>query len=298
MPRSIFSLMKRPITSPWSAVFTSSATITLIPSGALGGLVGARDLVVVGHGDGPEPGRLRRLEQHVHRGRAVKRVVGVHVQVHVDELARSQLLAHRRLAVDGAPPARDPPVDLLELIRHAVPAQPVVGGMHLAVQLVPQATRRRSGAEAGRPGCRRRAARTAVPARRRRGPPRIRAAARRRARLRPRLPAAGTAVPDAVPAEAATAICERARCCGLRAVGRARDGAPAREVRAEGLPRPSGFGSRDQTVACHGSCGGQACRSARRKTRSGGALLLGGEEDVDHLASGRAVGARPGRRRA
>ncbi len=31
MPRGIFSSMKRPITSPWSAVFTSSATITLIP---------------------------------------------------------------------------------------------------------------------------------------------------------------------------------------------------------------------------------------------------------------------------
>ena len=31
IPRSIFSLMKSPITSPWSAVFTSSATITLIP---------------------------------------------------------------------------------------------------------------------------------------------------------------------------------------------------------------------------------------------------------------------------
>ncbi len=32
MPRGIFSSMKSPITSPWSAVFTSSATITLIPS--------------------------------------------------------------------------------------------------------------------------------------------------------------------------------------------------------------------------------------------------------------------------
>ena len=31
MPRGIFSSMKRPITSPWSAVFTSSATITLMP---------------------------------------------------------------------------------------------------------------------------------------------------------------------------------------------------------------------------------------------------------------------------
>jgi hypothetical protein len=31
-PRGIFSSMNRPITSPWSAVLTSSATITLIPS--------------------------------------------------------------------------------------------------------------------------------------------------------------------------------------------------------------------------------------------------------------------------
>ena len=31
MPRGIFSSMKRPITSPWSAVLTSSATITLSP---------------------------------------------------------------------------------------------------------------------------------------------------------------------------------------------------------------------------------------------------------------------------
>ena len=43
--------MKRPITSPWSAVFTSSATITLIPFGALARLERARDLVVVGDGD-------------------------------------------------------------------------------------------------------------------------------------------------------------------------------------------------------------------------------------------------------
>ena len=34
MPRGIFSSMKRPITSPWSAVLTSSATITLTPYSA------------------------------------------------------------------------------------------------------------------------------------------------------------------------------------------------------------------------------------------------------------------------
>ena len=88
--------MKRPITSPSCAVFTSSETITLMPSRALARLERARDLVVVGDRDRAQAAALCGVEQHVDRRRAVRRVVGVHVQVAVDEVARRQSLARSR----------------------------------------------------------------------------------------------------------------------------------------------------------------------------------------------------------
>src|SRR5688500_13872012 len=98
MPRGIFSSMNRPITSPWSAVFTSSDTITLIPL-ARSRLEGPGDLVVVGDGDRAEAHALGRVEQRAHRRGAVGRVVRVHVQVHVDEVLLAQPLPHLRATV-------------------------------------------------------------------------------------------------------------------------------------------------------------------------------------------------------
>ena len=57
---------------------------------ALARLQRARDLVVVRDRDRAQAALLRRLEQHVHRRGAVGRVVGVHVQVAVDELAAAE----------------------------------------------------------------------------------------------------------------------------------------------------------------------------------------------------------------
>ena len=50
-------------------------------------LVSASDDVVVGHGDRTQTAGLRGLEQHVDRRGAVRRVVGVHVQVDIDQRA-------------------------------------------------------------------------------------------------------------------------------------------------------------------------------------------------------------------
>ena len=68
----------------------------LDPVRALARLERARDLVVVGDRDRAQAALLRGLEQHVHRRRAIRRVVGVHVQVAVDELARAQAAARSR----------------------------------------------------------------------------------------------------------------------------------------------------------------------------------------------------------
>ena len=59
--------MNRPITSPWSAVLTSSATITLIPSRLRARVERAGDLVVVGDRDRPEAARLGLGQQHLDR---------------------------------------------------------------------------------------------------------------------------------------------------------------------------------------------------------------------------------------
>ena len=89
--------MKRPITSPWSAVFTSSATITLMPS-AGARAPRARPRPRCGRSPRSRPARaaLAVVEQHVDRGRAVGRVVGVHVEVDVDVVARLAALSDRR----------------------------------------------------------------------------------------------------------------------------------------------------------------------------------------------------------
>ena len=73
------------MTSPWVAVLTSSPTITLTPLGLRRGLERAGDLVVVGDRDRAEALLLGRREQHLDGRRAVRRMVGVHVQVDVDQ---------------------------------------------------------------------------------------------------------------------------------------------------------------------------------------------------------------------
>ena len=70
----------------------------LDPVGALARLERARHLVVVGDRDRAEADPLGGVEQRVHRRRAVGRVVGVHVQVHVHEVALGEPLAQRRAA--------------------------------------------------------------------------------------------------------------------------------------------------------------------------------------------------------
>ena len=64
------------------------------------GLERAGDLVVVGDRDRAEALRLRGLEQHLDRRRAVAGVVGVHVQVDVEQ--RPGLQAGAQLGVAAA----------------------------------------------------------------------------------------------------------------------------------------------------------------------------------------------------
>ena len=91
-----------------------------------GRLERAADLVVVGDRDRPEPPIARRGEQHLDRRRAVRRVVGVHVQVDVDEGAGGDAHTHRRVAAAVAP-GDEPAVERLELVGHGRP-RPGRGG--------------------------------------------------------------------------------------------------------------------------------------------------------------------------
>ena len=113
---------------------------------------------------GPRPAAL-------HRRRAVVRVVGVHVQVDVD-----QVPAPRRRARPSSPrrvaPCGEAVVDGLDLAGHAVPVEVRAPRRRGRAQALAQRRRRRPAARAGRTGRRRRPARTAAPPRRRRAPPR------------------------------------------------------------------------------------------------------------------------------
>ena len=108
MPRGIFSSMNRPITSPWSAVLTSSATITLMPSARSRASSAPETSLWSVMAIAPRPTSFAVVEQRVHRRRAVGRVVGVHVQVDVDEVALGEPLAHRRAAVGRGGARRSP----------------------------------------------------------------------------------------------------------------------------------------------------------------------------------------------
>ena len=108
MPRGIFSSMKSPITSPWSAVLTSSATITLIPSASSRASSAPEISLWSVTAIAPRPDPRGGVEQRVHRRRAVGRVVGVHVQVDVDEVALGEPPAGRRGARCRAGAPRSP----------------------------------------------------------------------------------------------------------------------------------------------------------------------------------------------
>ena len=92
--------------------------------GRLGaGVERAGDLVVVGHRDRAEAGVAGGGQQHLDRRRAVARVVGVHVQVDVDQLALGQPRPHRGEARGDVAPRGDLLVDRLEALRHARPVE-------------------------------------------------------------------------------------------------------------------------------------------------------------------------------
>ena len=79
-------------------------------------LVGAGDLVVVGDRDRTEPAAARLRQQHLDRRRAVVGVVGVHVQIDVDQRSRRQRPAQHRRAAAVVPARDQPAVDALEIL--------------------------------------------------------------------------------------------------------------------------------------------------------------------------------------
>ena len=92
---------------------------------------------MVGDRDRPEPPVARGLEQPLDRRRAVVRVIGVHVQVDVDQPPRGQPAAHGRAS--GAVTARrDAPVQVLELVRDARPLELGVQAHDPRAELVAQ----------------------------------------------------------------------------------------------------------------------------------------------------------------
>ena len=238
----------------------------LDPVRALGCLERPRDLVVVRDRDRPEPGGLGRLEQHVHRRGAVVRVVGVHVEVDVDVVARRKPLADRRLAVRRVAARSHAPVDLLEPFGRGAPLELVVG-------LLPRSCRRSrsslstiSRCELGAQGLgvawlEQQAALAVVERLLVLGQARDdgHGAARDRPKdvLRRRAPSRSTPRPRSASA---------ARCWASEpSVG------PANVTRSRSargsVTEPRSLGSRDQIVACQGRCAGSR-RSARRNTRS------------------------------
>ena len=97
----------------------------------------------------------------------------------------------------------------------------------------------------------------------------------------------------AVPVEAATAICARARCCASEPSAGPASVTRSRSARGS-VTEPRSFGSRDQIVACQGKVGRKPAERAQEDAQRG-PLLLGREEDVDDLAVALRGAARRGR---
>ena len=228
--------------------------------------VGAGDDVVVGHRDRAEADVTRGLEQSFDRGRAIVGVVGVHVQVHVDQLARAQPLPQSRVAlavpqpgdavVDPAKAAAGAPTRARRLLRPRVPPGPPaarVSSTKRASWAASVSESRGMKSSPSSPSCRissysgsREATGTAP-----------------ETRIRVSICSEGE-----VPSEAATATWARGQLL-LGVPSRA----PVKRTRSR-IARASGgvgwIGSPgDQTVARHGRVAG-SFRSARRKSRSAG----------------------------
>jgi hypothetical protein len=109
--------------------------------GGLGArLVGAGDLVVVGHRDGAQAPLAGGGEEHVDRRDAVVGVVGVHVQVDLDERPPGEPLVDLARDPDGRPAAgRQLAVDLLDLVGHALPREIGPGGHTCGARVARQA---------------------------------------------------------------------------------------------------------------------------------------------------------------
>ncbi len=75
---------------------------------------------MVGHRDRPQPLLARARQQHLHGRRAVVGMVGVHVQVDLDQRSLGQALRQRRVPVRRVPARGQCAVDRFELIRGAV----------------------------------------------------------------------------------------------------------------------------------------------------------------------------------
>ena len=176
--------MNSPITSPWSAVLTSSATITLTPySAALARASSAPEISLWSvTAIAPRPSSRAVAEQHLDRRRAVVGVVGVHVQVDVDQAAGPSGACGQRAS--ARPPARcaagrasrrrprRPP-------RRRDPSRASCASRRRLCAAACAASRLAAAGRAARRASRRRPARTAGRARPRRAAPRRPAAAPR-----------------------------------------------------------------------------------------------------------------------
>ena len=91
--------------------------------GLLAGVQGAGDLVVVGHRDRAEADVARGRQQDVHGGRAVVGVVGVHVQVDLDQLALGEPGADLGLRVRVVALRGQALVDRLDVVGDLAPGE-------------------------------------------------------------------------------------------------------------------------------------------------------------------------------
>ena len=248
----------------------------------------------------PSPTRLAVSSSVVDRRRAVGRVVGVHVQVHVDEVARRRAAAARPAGRSGSwRRAAISSVQLLELVGDPRPVE--LGrdrGDALRLKSRHAAPARRPGARAGRPA----------------------STASRGSNSRPQLAVAQrllvlTAGRDttgtAPPASARSTQLRRRRGAGrgrhgdrARAPGAGprsrrpdRRSARARAARRDSDTAGAEPGSRDQIVARQSSVERQPPQRAQEQPQRR-PLLLGGEDDLRAVPSSAPPGAGAGRRPA
>ena len=289
--------MKRPITSPSCAVLTSSETITLIPFARSRASSAPEISLWSVTAIAPRPAALGGVEQHVDGRRAVGRVVGVHVQVAVDEVApRRAAVAIARRSPAARWRRRDhAPVDALDVVRRPR-SQPSSGAAAQAARAQRRpAARRRSTSRAScaastsaSPGSN---SRPSSPSREHllvdRDP------RRRPAPRPPRSPSAACASAGASPAEAAHSTSARAeqrlerlasRPRRSRTRSRSAPAEPRRRVHRCAATRPSRATRRSEREA--------AQRPQEEAQRS--ALLLGHERDLERAPPG----ARPGAKRS